>query len=86
MRAKLFVMKKSADTGARPPKIRFTVQLPMDVVEAARNAAYWTPGASLNGLVELGLKAEVARMEKKRGEPFPKRKGQLKTGPAVRGS
>ena len=34
---------------------RVTVALPADLMERARNAVYWTPGATLTALVENAL-------------------------------
>lgn len=54
------------------------------VLERARDAAFWTPGVSLSALIEQGLRGEVARLERERGEPFPPRRGPLTPGPAIR--
>jgi hypothetical protein len=54
------------------------------VLERARDAAFWTPGVSLSALIEHGLRAEIARLERERGEPFPPRRGPLTPGPAIR--
>ena len=54
------------------------------VLERARDTAFWTPGVSLSALIEQGLRAEIARLERERGEPFPPRRGPLTPGPAIR--
>jgi hypothetical protein len=64
----------------RPTKERFTVQLPVEVTERARNAVYWTPGATLADLVAEALAKHIDDLERERGEPFPERTGKVKTG------
>jgi len=64
----------------KPKRIRATFHLPEDLVDAARDAAYWTPGLTLAAIAEAGLRAEVRRLEKKRGEPFPRREKDLVGG------
>jgi hypothetical protein len=62
------------------PKERITVLIAGPVINRARDACYWTPGLTMAALVEAALDVEVARLEKKRKEPFPARKGELRTG------
>lgn len=52
---------------------RVSVNLPADLVNRAKNLVYWTPGETLAGLIARSLEAEVARIEKERGEVFPER-------------
>lgn len=61
-------------------KERLTVHLPVDLIERVKNAVYWTPGLTLAGLAEEAFTAAVERLERKRGEPFPPRKSELKGG------
>lgn len=78
---------QGAGPSESPPRIlRTNAQGYIDaaVLDRARNAAYWTPGVSLSALIEQGLRAEIARLEAERGEPFPPRRGPLKPGPIVR--
>ncbi len=63
---------------------RATFQLPANLVERARDAVYWTPGATMAGLVEAALSVHLGKLEKKRGEPFPERAGALRTGRPVK--
>lgn len=63
-----------------PSKVRATFHLPVDVTERAKNAVYWTPGLTLADLAAQALSDALDRMEKKRGEPFPRRKADLKGG------
>ena len=68
---------------AKGRKIRATFHLSADLFDRARDAAYWTPGLTLSGLCEAGLRSEIAHMEQERGEPFPKRETDLKLGRPV---
>lgn len=61
-------------------KERLTVHLPIDLIERVKNVVYWTPGLTLAGLAEEAFAEAVATMEKKRGEPYPPRKENLKGG------
>lgn len=65
-------------------KERATFQLPVELIDRARNAVYWTPGATMAGVMEAALTAQLERMEKKRGSPFPERDGALKAGRPVK--
>lgn len=57
-------------------KRRFTFFVSDEVVEHARAAVYWTPKLNLSTLVERALQAEIARMEKDRGKPYPRRSAE----------
>jgi hypothetical protein len=51
-------------------------------MERARDAVYWTPGASLNRLFIEGAEMLLDALEKKNGGPFPPRgRKNLLTGP-----
>lgn len=65
-------------------KQRLTVPISQDVLEKVRNAVYWTPGLTIAGLTEEALVEAVHKMEKKRGEPFPKREKEISAGRPVR--
>jgi hypothetical protein len=70
---------------ARPTKERVTFQLPVDLIERARDAVYWTPGLTMASFMEEALVAQLERTEKKRGTPFASRAGAaLKTGRPVK--
>jgi hypothetical protein len=60
-------------------KDRYTLHLPVDLMERAKNAAYWTPGLTLAGLAEAGIRTELERVEKKHG-PFKARERELVGG------
>ncbi len=68
------------DGDEKVPKIRTTFHLPADLVDRLRNAVYWTPGLTLAELAETALRDAVATLEKKRGEPFPRREKELVGG------
>ena len=53
-------------------------------MERARNAVYWTPGATLAGLVEEALEVELAKREEESGGVFKTRNSRLKPGRRVR--
>jgi len=65
---------------AKTVKERLTVHLPVDLIERVKNVVYWTPGLTLASLAEEAFAETVAAMEKKRGEPYPPRKENLKGG------
>jgi hypothetical protein len=65
-------------------KKRLTAQLPVEVIERARNAVYWTPGLTLAGLVAVALENWIDKLEAERGEPFPPRSEELKTGRPIK--
>jgi hypothetical protein len=61
-------------------KRRMTFHLPITVTERVKNTVYWTPGLTLADLAAQALADAVDRIEKKRGEAFPRRKSELKGG------
>jgi hypothetical protein len=63
---------------------RLTLHLPVSLAERARNAVYWTPGLTMTELVASALTEALDRRERKRGEPFPLRKGSLRIGRPVK--
>ncbi|HOK54645.1 MAG TPA: hypothetical protein PLZ21_00040 [Armatimonadota bacterium] len=65
-------------------KERLTVHLPVDLIERAKNAVYWTPGLTLAGLAEQAFTEALERLEQKRGEPFPNRTEELRGGRPVK--
>ena len=75
----LFLMK-SSDSHSTRPKQRFTAKLPIEIIERARNAVYWTPGLTLAQLVANSLSHALDDLEAQRGEPFPPRQHELSPG------
>jgi len=59
---------------------RMTVSLPADLVERVRDAAYWTPGRTMAGLIATALEDLLRHLELENGRPFPPRLGALKSG------
>lgn len=66
-----------------PRKARFTLHLPVELMERAKNAAYWTPGLTLAGLAEAGIRTELERVEKRHG-PFKARERELVGGRPIK--
>jgi hypothetical protein len=66
---------------ARARKERVTFQLPVGLIEKARDVVFFSRGLTMASFMEQALVAQLMRAEKKRGEPFPSRAGTaLKTG------
>jgi post-segregation antitoxin (ccd killing protein) len=61
-------------------KSRYTFNLPDALMEHARAAVYHTPGLNLSALVEQALEAEIRRLERARGDAFPRRTAAIKVG------
>ena len=62
-----------------------TFQLPVDLIEKARDVVYWSPGVTMASLMEEALIAQLEIEEKKHGKPFPSRGGAaLRTGRPVK--
>lgn len=67
-------------TASPPAKARFTVALPVAVLDRLRNAVYWTADLTLAGLIEQAVADSLDRLEQRHGEPFPPRIQPLKGG------
>ena len=65
---------------AKVARERVTIALPADLMERARNAVYWTPGATLAGLVEEAVADVMDRLEQENAGAFRSRSGNLKPG------
>lgn len=59
---------------------RMTVSLPTDLVERVRDAAYWSPGSTMAGLITEALEDLLKQRELQNGRPFAPRLGALKPG------
>lgn len=59
--------------------VRFTTYLEPALIELLKDVAY-EDRITLNSLVRDALEAHVAKLVKKRGEPYPKRRGELRRG------
>ena len=76
--------RQKRKTQAKVRKIRATFHLPMELIDRARDAVYWTPGLTLTDLCEAGLRSEIANLEQKQGKAFPRRAAELKPGRPVK--
>ncbi len=63
---------------------RLTVNLPLSLIERARTAVYFTPELTLASLTAAALDGELDRIEAERGQPFPARRGPLRSGRPIR--
>jgi hypothetical protein len=70
----------AAPKAKRIERERLTVHLPLEVIERAKNAVYWSPGLTLAGLAETAFLKAIEKLEKDNGGPFTKRKTELKGG------
>lgn len=59
---------------------RDTYYISEAVVERAKNAVYWTPGATLSSIVENALDSHLHGMERGNGGGFPIREAELAKG------
>ncbi len=59
---------------------RMTVSLPTDLLERIRDAAYWTPGSTMAGLISSALEDFLHNLEIQNGRPFSPRLHNLKPG------
>jgi hypothetical protein len=72
---------------ARPSRTaeRFTVRLPIDIIERARNTVRHTPDLTLSALTAEALTRELDRLTEQRGgAPFPTSSEPLRRGRPVR--
>ena len=72
--------KERPHPGPGTNKERFTVHLPREVIEYARNVAYWTPGLTLARLVEEALLDYLEKKTAERGGTYPQRREDLSPG------
>lgn len=64
-------------------KQSITVRISADLLERMRNFVYWTPGLTMNSLVEESLEERMKVLESQQGESFPQRTKQLQPGRKV---
>jgi hypothetical protein len=57
-----------------------TVSLPIDLLERMRDAAYWTSGTTMAGLISSALEELLHNLESRNGRPFSPRLQDLKPG------
>jgi len=82
--AQLKAQESEEPTAVTVERSRLTVKISTEVIERARDLAYWDPEWTMAGLVEHGLETELNRFDRKRGEPYPPRQGELKRGRPIR--
>lgn len=61
---------------------KITTLFPVELIERARDAAYWDRD-TLAGIIVQALADALDRKEKERGEPYPPRASQLRSGRPV---
>lgn len=71
--------KKTQEKEKTLEKERMTVQIKKDTIERVKNAVYWDR-LTVAQFVEEALEAALNKLEKQRGEPYQKRKSELKPG------
>lgn len=65
----------------RPQKRqRMTVSLPAELLERMRDAAYWTSGTTMAGLISSAIEELLHNLESQNGRPFSPRLQDLKPG------
>jgi hypothetical protein len=64
--------------------VQIAVRLAPELVQRMRDAAYFTPGETLTSIVERGATAEIDRLERERGEAFPRATAPVRRGRPVR--
>jgi len=82
--AKSDLDKDEHEDAEQSEKERVTFHITKKLIEKARDAVYWTPGLTMAGLAEIALHDVLEKLEKKRGESFPNREGQLKYGRPIK--
>ena len=78
--------KKKTQQPAEGNKVTLSIRFPPELLERARTVVYYTPGETLGSLAERAILRELERMERSRGEPYPDKRGPLKTGRPIQRS
>jgi len=63
-----------------PKRQRMTVSLPTHLLERIRDAAYWTSGTTMAGLISSAIEDLLHGLEAQNGRPFSPRLQNLKPG------
>lgn len=80
----------SGPTADEPPadaprrRRRLSTEIDAEVLDAAKDAVFWTPGMTLAAFVTESLSRQIQRLTDERGEPFPPRTSALPPGRPVR--
>lgn len=69
---------------SKAKKVRVTFLLDDEVADRARDLVFFTPGETLAGFAEKALSSAISKAETERGEPFPKRHGNLPSGRPIK--
>ena len=67
---------------AKPTTDRATYHLPADLADKVRDVAWWDR-TTANAVVTAAITEHIARLEKKRREPYAKRDGELRRGKSL---
>jgi len=59
---------------------RLTLVVSIDLMERVKNAVFWTPGETMAGIGQRAIEAELRRIERANGGPFPPRTHPVKRG------
>ena len=95
---KNLVSRETGESIQKKKQQRLTVQISHEIIEEGKNAVYWCRGMTYAKLVETGLKKAIQELEKniaiydettgkplkKKGEKFPTRKEDLKSGRPIK--
>jgi hypothetical protein len=66
-------------------KERVTFQLPVALIEKARDVVFFSPGLTMARLMAEALITQIEKVERRHGKPFPSRAGAaLRTGRPVK--
>ena len=83
--------KAKQATPAKPEKralsaepVKVTARLPAELTERVRDAVFYTPGLTLDALGTDAYERAIKALERKRGEPFPRRTAPVKRGRPVK--
>ena len=61
-------------------KLNVTIFMEQALIDKIRDIVYWTPGGKISDVMSDACWEHIKRIERKRGEPFPKRKAEVKRG------
>ena len=70
--------------GGSISKKLISVRLPVDLIERVRDVVYHTPEITMCDFAEDAFRKAMVLLEQSRGEPFPKRIGEIKKGRPMR--
>lgn len=65
-------------------RLRLSTEIDAEVLDAAKDAVFWTPGMTLASFVTEALSRQIQQLTDDRGEPYPPRTSALPPGRPVR--